>query len=224
MAPGRFARRTAAAIRRCAARTLGRQGAQAARLSSVFGAPAPPVAVVFDGAGYHIAKDLTIREKITLIRLPPRAPELNPMENIWDYPRATSLRVPRRSLIPRCALHCSASASSPSVRAKQLPRSATLIFRSAEPAAKSHSAHCTAGAAPHMPWRFSVAGRISARITTSCRRPKTCTKGAWLRQRWNPTPVFGLSVSSRLSGILPESLRSASVLSLPPPAASSLRG
>jgi transposase len=52
-------------------------------------------------------------ENITLIRLPPRAPELNPMENVWDYPRATSLRVPGRNLIPRCALHCSASASSP---------------------------------------------------------------------------------------------------------------
>ncbi len=26
-----------------------------------------------------------------------------------------------------------------------------------------------------VPWRFSVAGRISAWIGTSCRRPKTCT-------------------------------------------------
>jgi hypothetical protein len=110
LAPGRFARLTAAAIRRCAARTLGRQGAQAARLSPALGAPAPSAAVVFDGAGYHIAKDLAVREKITLIRLPPRAPELNPMGLSARY---VSPRVPHRSLIPRCALHCSASASCP---------------------------------------------------------------------------------------------------------------
>src|ERR1043166_4152947 len=36
-----------------------------------------------------------------------------------------------------------------------------------------------------------------------------CREATWLRQRWKPTPVFGLSVSSRLSDILPESRRSA---------------
>jgi DDE superfamily endonuclease len=37
-------------------------------------------AFVFDGAGYHIAAALTIPENITLVRLPPYAPELNPIE------------------------------------------------------------------------------------------------------------------------------------------------
>jgi hypothetical protein len=50
-------------------------------------------AVVFDGAGYHIAKDLVVPDNITLIRLPPRSPELNPMENVWEYVRGNRLAI-----------------------------------------------------------------------------------------------------------------------------------
>ena len=50
-------------------------------------------AVVFDGAGYHIARNLAVPENITLIRLPPRAPELNPMENVWEYLRGNKLAI-----------------------------------------------------------------------------------------------------------------------------------
>ena len=55
--------------------------------------PDAHAAVVFDGAGYHIAKDLAVPENITLIRLPPRAPELNPMENVWEYLRGNRLAI-----------------------------------------------------------------------------------------------------------------------------------
>ena len=41
-------------------------------------------ALVLDGAGYHIAAALTILENVTLVRLPPYAPELNPIENVWE--------------------------------------------------------------------------------------------------------------------------------------------
>jgi len=51
----------------------------------------PPL--VFDRAGYHLAKDLAVRENITLIRLPPRAPELNPIENVWEYLRGNRLAI-----------------------------------------------------------------------------------------------------------------------------------
>ena len=54
------------------------------------GAHAP---VIFDGAGYHIAADLAVPENITLIRLPPRAPELNPIENVWEYLRGNKLAI-----------------------------------------------------------------------------------------------------------------------------------
>jgi transposase len=55
--------------------------------------PGAHAAVIFDGAGYHIAKNLTVPENITLIRLPPRAPELNPIENVWEYLRGNRLAI-----------------------------------------------------------------------------------------------------------------------------------
>ena len=50
-------------------------------------------ALVFDGAGYHIAKDLAVPENITLVSLPPYAPELNPVENVWQYLRGNKLAI-----------------------------------------------------------------------------------------------------------------------------------
>jgi transposase len=50
--------------------------------------------VVLDGAGYHSAA-LTVPANITLLPLPPKSPELNPVENVWEYLRQNwlSLRV-----------------------------------------------------------------------------------------------------------------------------------
>ena len=42
-------------------------------------------ALVLDGAGWHTSAKLKLPPNITLIRLPPYAPELNPTENIWEY-------------------------------------------------------------------------------------------------------------------------------------------
>jgi len=48
--------------------------------------------VVCDGAGWHQSGErLQIPENITLLPLPPYSPELNPMENIWDYLRGNKL-------------------------------------------------------------------------------------------------------------------------------------
>ena len=48
--------------------------------------------VVCDGAGWHqIGKRLKVPKNITLLPLPPYSPELNPMENIWDYLRGNKL-------------------------------------------------------------------------------------------------------------------------------------
>ncbi len=43
--------------------------------------------VLMDQAGWHTTAKLTIPENITLMMLPPRSPELNPVENIWQYLR-----------------------------------------------------------------------------------------------------------------------------------------
>jgi transposase len=45
------------------------------------------VALVLDGAGWHGSRDLAVPPNISLIPLPPYAPELNPVERVWLYLR-----------------------------------------------------------------------------------------------------------------------------------------
>ena len=44
--------------------------------------------LILDGAGWHDAKGLAVPDTITLLPLPPYAPELNPVENVWADLRA----------------------------------------------------------------------------------------------------------------------------------------
>src|SRR4051812_23168592 len=41
--------------------------------------------MVLDRAGWHVSKDLAVPANVTLVYLPPRSPELNPMENLWHW-------------------------------------------------------------------------------------------------------------------------------------------
>jgi transposase len=43
------------------------------------------VAMVLDQAGWHGSKALAVPANITLVPLPPYAPELNPVERVWHY-------------------------------------------------------------------------------------------------------------------------------------------
>ena len=47
--------------------------------------------LVLDGAGWHGALALNIPDNITLLALPPYSPELNPIENVWQYLRQNFL-------------------------------------------------------------------------------------------------------------------------------------
>lgn len=47
--------------------------------------------LLLDRAGWHTTDKLRIPKNMTLILLPSRAPELNPVENIWQYLRANWL-------------------------------------------------------------------------------------------------------------------------------------
>ena len=49
--------------------------------------------LVLDGAGYHTAAALAVPDNVTLVRLPPYAPELNPIENVWEYLRGNKLAI-----------------------------------------------------------------------------------------------------------------------------------
>jgi hypothetical protein len=54
-------------------------------------APGAHAVVVLDQAGWHSAADLTVPENLTLLPLPPYSPELNPVENVWQYLRQNQL-------------------------------------------------------------------------------------------------------------------------------------
>ena len=43
--------------------------------------------LLVDQAGWHMSSSLDVPDNITLIPLPPRAPELNPVENVWQFMR-----------------------------------------------------------------------------------------------------------------------------------------
>lgn len=48
--------------------------------------------LICDGAGWHQqGGDLIVPANITLLPLPPYSPELNPMENVWEYLRGNKL-------------------------------------------------------------------------------------------------------------------------------------
>lgn len=48
--------------------------------------------LILDGAGWHkTGGKLTVPDNISLLHLPPYCPELNPVENIWQYLRQNFL-------------------------------------------------------------------------------------------------------------------------------------
>jgi transposase len=51
-------------------------------------APRVHAVLLWDGAGYHVSKDLVVPANVSLINLLPYSPELNPVENLWHYLRA----------------------------------------------------------------------------------------------------------------------------------------
>jgi transposase len=38
-----------------------------------------------DQAGWHLSTRLVVPANVTIITLPPKCPELNPVENVWQY-------------------------------------------------------------------------------------------------------------------------------------------
>jgi transposase len=50
-------------------------------------APGAHAVLLLDQAGWHMTKKLVIPPNITLLPLPARSPELNPVENLWQFLR-----------------------------------------------------------------------------------------------------------------------------------------
>lgn len=43
--------------------------------------------LLMDQAGWHLSANLIVPENISILPLPPRSPELNPVENSWQFLR-----------------------------------------------------------------------------------------------------------------------------------------
>jgi transposase len=50
-------------------------------------APGSHAVLLVDQAGWHLSARLVVPANITIIPLPSKCPELNPVENIWQYMR-----------------------------------------------------------------------------------------------------------------------------------------
>lgn len=49
--------------------------------------PGRHAVVLLDQAGWHLSGEVTVPDNITLLPLPAKCPELNAMENIWQFIR-----------------------------------------------------------------------------------------------------------------------------------------
>ena len=49
--------------------------------------PGKHCALLVDQAGWHISERLTVPSNITIVPLPAKCPELNPVENVWQFMR-----------------------------------------------------------------------------------------------------------------------------------------
>ena len=83
--------------------------------------PGARAAVVCDGAGWHQrGGKLEVPDNIVMITLPPYAPELNPMENVWHYLRENKLCAAWRQLRGDCR-RLSGSLALPDQRSRPYP-------------------------------------------------------------------------------------------------------
>ncbi len=50
-------------------------------------APGAHAVLLMDQAGWHLSHHLVVPPNITVMPLPPKCPELNPVENVWQFMR-----------------------------------------------------------------------------------------------------------------------------------------
>jgi hypothetical protein len=58
---------------------------------SIMVGPGKHAVLLLDQAGWHLAGHVAVPQNITLLPLPPKCPELNVMENVWQFMRDNSL-------------------------------------------------------------------------------------------------------------------------------------
>ena len=63
--------------------------------------PGKHCVLLVDQAGWHISERLAVPSNITIVPLPAKCPELNPVENVWQFMRDKLAVQPRVPLRPR---------------------------------------------------------------------------------------------------------------------------
>jgi len=71
--------------------------------------PQDRILMVLDGAGWHQSQALTLANNLRLLKLPPYAPELNPVEHLWDDLREKSFHNRVLDSIDALEIHLEAS-------------------------------------------------------------------------------------------------------------------
>ena len=67
-------------------------------------APAAHAILLVDQAGWHLSNRLVVPANITILPLPPKCPELNPVENVWQTVCSLSVRLAHTMRVTRvCA-------------------------------------------------------------------------------------------------------------------------
>ncbi len=69
--------------------------------------PGANAVLILDQAGWHGSAKLAIPANITLLPLPPRSPELNPVENLWQFMRDNWLSDRVFTSYDDIVVHCS---------------------------------------------------------------------------------------------------------------------
>jgi transposase len=80
--------------------------------------PGAHAVVVLDGAGWHkLGGKLRVPDNVSLLPLPPYSPELNPVENVWQFLRQNQLsnRVVDGydAIVDACCAACNALIAAP---------------------------------------------------------------------------------------------------------------
>jgi DDE superfamily endonuclease len=79
--------------------------------------PGGHAVLLLDQAGWHLSTRLVVPPNITIIALPPKSPELNPMENIWQFVHdnwlSNRIFASYEDLLEHCCEAWNSSSSSP---------------------------------------------------------------------------------------------------------------
>ena len=89
-------------------------------------APGAHAVLILDQAGWHLSAGLVVPGNITLLPPPPKCPELNPVENVWQFMRDKLAVEPRLQILRR------------------YPRSLLLRLEPPHRSAMAHHVHRTA--------------------------------------------------------------------------------